>query len=423
MTQLNTAVQPLISGRAQRAACQPIGELMAQALANPALISLAAGFVDTQTLPAAATQQALAGIFSDPEVARKGLQYGTTLGDPELRDLLIQRNCAGLNKPPATEQVVLTAGSNQLLHLLAECLLEPGDIVLCAAPTYLVFLGTLSSVGATSVGVTSDEQGMVPAALEEQLAAIRERGDEGRVKAIYLVPYFDNPRGITMPPARIAEIIDIARRWSTKHRIHVIADEAYRELRYDGDEVPTAIALDDEGDTVIAAGTFSKSYSPGIRVGWGILPRPLVEPVASLKGNVDFGSPNFSQLLMRRVIESGLFEEHLHSIRASYASKCGAMLEAAEEFLGPIPGVRWTRPRGGLYVWVELPEEVDTGPDGELLPAAIEEGVLYVPGQYAFAAEGVPQQANTIRMSFGVESRESIRTGVQALANAIRSIG
>jgi 2-aminoadipate transaminase len=413
------------SRRAVLGSGQPISQLMAQALAKPELISLAAGFVDQETLPVEATRETFGELFADAAVARRCLQYGTTLGDPELRELLLARTfgsaeTAGIR--PDVEQVVVTSGSNQLLHLVAESLLDPGDIVLCASPTYLVFLGTLANLGARSVGVKSDELGMIPDGLEEQLQTLQRMGESDRVKAIYLVNYFDNPRGITMPAERISQVIAIAQRWSHTHRIHVIADEAYRELRYQGDDEASALLLDEEGETVIVAGTFSKSFSPGIRVGWGILPRHLVKPVCDQKGNIDFGSPNLNQQLMRRVLERGIFELHVDRIRNQYTEKLSAMLDAAEEFLGPLEGVRWTRPDGGLYIWAELPEEIDTGPDGELFQKSVDQGVLYVPGQYAFAAEGSPVQRNTMRLSFGVQTCQRIHDGMAALSRAVGSL-
>jgi 2-aminoadipate transaminase len=318
--------------------------------------------------------------------------------------------------------VVVTAGSNQLLHLVIESLLDAGDIVLCAAPTYLVFLGTLANVGAVSVGVATDEQGLVPEALVDTFRRLDAEGQLARVKAIYLVPYFDNPCGVTMTAERLAQVIAIAQEWSTENRIHVIADEAYRELRYAGGDVPSARVFDPAGDTVIVAGTFSKSYSPGIRIGWGILPRDLVGPVCSQKGNIDFGSPNFSQHLMYYVIQEGLFAAHIERIRASYRDKLRAMLTAMDEHLSSIDGVHWLAPRGGLYVWLRLPEGVDAGLNGRLFDRSIQEGVLYVPGQYCFPKQGEAVQANSLRLSFGVQSCERIREGIHALARAIQEV-
>jgi 2-aminoadipate transaminase len=216
--------------------------------------------------------------------------------------------------------------------------------------------------------------------------------------------------------------VEIAKRWSHVQPIHVIADEAYRDLRYDGLNVPSTMTVDDEGDTVIVTGTFSKSFSPGIRVGWGILPRHLVGPVCSQKGNIDFGSPNFSQHLMSHVLDLGLFEPHLVSIQDGYRTKLHAMLSALEEHFTGIGGVRWLRPNGGLYVWMELPEAVSASPSGALFETAIREGVLYVPGAYCYPSSGEPTRNNTLRLSFGVQTPDRIRIGIASLARAVRSV-
>ena len=432
MENIVTAHQPLamsseikLSRRAKLAAGQPISELMSRALSNPNLISLAAGFVDQPTLPAEPTKTALEAIFNDHEEALSSLQYGTTPGFPSLREIIladiIDQDGIDANRIDL-DQIVVTAGSNQLLHLVVDSLLDPGDIVLCASPTYLVFLGILQNVGARSIGVANDENGMVPESLQETLEWIEQTGDLPRVKAIYLVPYYDNPCGITMPLERRAAIVEIAKRWSHRGKIHVIADAAYRELRYEGEDVPSTRACDEEGDTVIVAGTFSKSYSPGIRVGWGVLPKHLVPPVCDQKGNIDFGSPNFSQHVMAKVLELDLLRPHVVRIRENYARKRDAMLEAADRWLSPIPGLRWTNPTGGLYVWLQLPQEIDAGPDGQLFDAAIAEGMFYVPGQYSFPVEGEPIQRNTMRLSFGVQSCEKIAEGIEALSHALLTI-
>ncbi len=270
---------------------------------------MAAGFVDQQTLPVEPTRLALTELMTDGTTARAALQYGTTAGYPPLREALLNQFNAsnGCDQDLTIDQVVVTAGSNQLLHLVSETLLDPGDIVICSSPTYLVYMGTLTNLGARSLGVAMDDQGIVPEALEQMLALLARKGELQRVKAIYLVPYFDNPCGVSLPLERRRRIVEIAKRWSHSQQIHVIADEAYRELRYDGQDVPSTRTVDDAGETVIVAGTFSKSFSPGIRVGWGILPKHLVDPVCNQKGNIDFGSPNFSQQLMARVLELDLF--------------------------------------------------------------------------------------------------------------------
>jgi 2-aminoadipate transaminase len=413
-----------LSQRAEWAEGQPISDLMSRALAEPELISLAAGFVDQRTLPVEPTREALTSLFARESSAREALQYGTTPGFPPLRELLLSRllDSDACCHELSIDQVVITAGSNQLLHLVSESLLDPGDIVLCAAPTYLVFLGTLGNVGARSVGVAIDQYGMVPEALEHSLRQLSEQGELRRVKAIYLVPYFDNPCGITMPLERRARIVGIAKRWSDGHQIHVIADEAYRDLRYEGEDVPSTLTVDDEGDTVIVTGTFSKSFSPGIRVGWGILPRHLIAPVCSQKGNIDFGSPNFSQHLMAEILTRGLFQPHLTRIQQSYRQKLQTMLAALHLQFGSLPGVRWVRPAGGLYVWVQLPAAISAGPDSPLFDVAVREGVLYVPGEYCYPNMGEPVRPNTMRLSFGVQTPEKIVQGVAALARAVRQV-
>jgi len=415
---------PQLSQRARVSGPQPISQLMQMALAHPELISLAAGFVDQQTLPISETTQALQAVLADAAGARAALQYGTNAGYLPLREALLERFLAAESSngspPPCIDQVLLTAGSNQLLHLIGEVLLNPGDIVLCAAPCYFVFLGMLDSLGARSVGVEIDEEGVIPEALEEELARLEQTGQLERVKAVYLTSYFDNPSTATLSLPRRAQIVEIVKRWSRESKIYLIDDDAYRELRYAGEDLPSLRSFDREGDTVIVAETFSKSFSPGIRVGWGILPPDLVGPISGLKANIDFGSPHLNQHLMAAVLEQGLFEPHLLALRQSYQAKLIAMLAALDEHLSDIPGVEWQSPTGGLYVWLHLPEGMDAGPEGTLIGHALEEGMLYVPGEYCYPAEGQPRRKDRIRLSFGVQSADNIRRGVEALGRAIR---
>ena len=163
----------------------------------------------------------------------------------------------------------------------------------------------------------------------------------------------------------------------------MIEDAAYRELRYRGDDVPSLRAFDPEGDTVIHVGSFSKSFSPGVRVGWGMLPPALVEPVMRAKGNVDFGSPHLNQVLMAAVMEMGLFDPHVEQLRVQYRAKLDAALAAAERVLRPL-GIEWVCPGGGMYLWLRLPAGIDAGFDGPLFDRAAAEGVLYVPGEPCF---------------------------------------
>jgi 2-aminoadipate transaminase len=397
------------------------------ALAQPQLISLAAGFVDQGSLPAEATAAALEGVLADPVLARVALQYGPTPGYPPLRQHLLEMLRTADRQPDSErglsiEQVLLTAGSNQMLNLVSEVLLNPGEIVLCGAPCYFVYLGVLANLGAQPIGVAVDSEGMIPAALEARWRQLQQAGETARVKAIYLNNDFENPSSATLSLPRRHEIVELARRWSHElgRPLYVIEDAAYRELRYDGEDLPSLRALDPDGATVITTGTFSKSFSPGIRVGWGILPPSLVKPVCELKGNLDFGSPHFSQALMAKVLELGLFRPHVEKLRTVYRQKLQAMLAALDEFMRPIAGAAWDVPHGGLYVWLRLPEGLDAGQQGPLLARAMERGVLYVPGRLCYAAAGEPPRDNTIRLSFGVQSPANIRRGIELLAHAIQ---
>jgi 2-aminoadipate transaminase len=417
-----------LSRRAFRAGGETVvSTLMAKTLAHPELVSLAAGFVDHQTLPVDLSHQALEAIWADPERARTALQYGTTIGHPPLRDAVLQRALRADGRTAdelglSVDQVVISAGSNQLLFLVADTLLDPGDIVLCGAPAYFVFLGILGNLGARARGVDCDQHGIIPEALEEQLARLDATGELGRVKMVYVTTYYDNPSGVTVPADRRAELVEIVQRWSRRGKIYLAEDAAYRELRYYGEDTPSLRAFDPQGETVIHTGTFSKSFSPGIRVGWGFLPRELLGPVLAQKGHVDFGSPNFSQCLMAAVLELGLFDGHVQRLQNAYRKKIDAVLEAADQFLGDIGGVEWVRPTGGLYVWLRLPEAIDTGFSGPLFNPAVEEGVLYVPGEYCYPTDGAEPKRNRLRLSFGIQSCESIRRGMEALGRALRQV-
>jgi len=400
---------------------------MAKALAHPNLVSLAAGFTDQETLPVGPTQKALEILWSDPARALAALQYGTTIGYGPLREILLQRMLQADGRTAAelnvsTDHVVVTPGSNVLLFLVADTIFDPDDIVLCGAPSYFVFLGMLANLGVHAVGVETDGEGLIPEAVEEELARRAERDTLDRVKAVYVASYYDNPTSVTLSAERRAALVELARRYSRTHPIRIIEDTAYRELRYWGEDVPSMRSFDPEGRTVIVAGSFSKSFSPGVRVGWGILPPDLLGPVLSQKGNIDFGSPNFTQYLMYTVLSESLFEDHVEHIRASYREKIGAMFEAADRFLAPIGGISWVRPTGGLYVWLRLPEAIDTGLDGPLFDRAVDEGVLYVPGIYCYPSQSRVLPRNMIRLSFGVPSCQEIRCGVEALGRAIRQV-
>jgi 2-aminoadipate transaminase len=302
-------------------------------------------------------------------------------------------------------------------------LLDPGDICLVAAPTYFVFLGVLNGLGARAVPVPSDHNGLQVDRLEAELRQLEAEGQLDRVKLIYTVSYYKNPSGTSLSADRRRELVAIARRWSKHQRLLILEDAAYRELRYDGPELPSVWSFDPDQDRVVYTQTFSKSFSPGLRVGYGVLPRELVAPICDRKGNEDFGSANLNQHLLASVFEQGLYEEHVRLVRGSYRRKRDAMLAAADRFFADLPGVSWVRPEGGLYVWMTLPESINTGFDSLLFTRAVQvEQVMYVPGELFYAGPSNRRHRNQMRLSYGVQSPEGITEGMERLARAVRSV-
>jgi len=416
------------SQKSVRTGEQPISYLLKQAVANRNMISLAAGLVDHETLPHEAVREAAGEILGDPETGRRALQYGTIRGDDRLRGLMLEHLGRLEGVDPSrlglgSEHVVVTSGSQQLLYLVSDMLVDPGDIVIVSAPSYFVYLGTLENLGARAVSIPMDADGMRTDLLEERLEQLEREGLLPRVKLIYVVSYFQNPTGLTLSAERRPELVRIAQRFSRDHRILVLEDAAYRELCYEGAVPPSVKRHDPANEWVVLAQTFSKPFSPGLKTGIGFLPDELVEPLDQQKGNHDFGSANFNQHLLAHAMASGRYAQQVQALVRQYRTKLTAMLDGLEAALGDLrPEVDWTRPRGGLYVWVTAPEGVDTGPDGELLACCLERGVLYVPGQYCYgpAEPGAAVPTHHMRLSFGVQSPENIQEGLHRLADALR---
>src|SRR5262245_21161085 len=258
--------------RAMRTAEAPISYLMHAALANPNLISLAVGFVDQDTLPVDAVRDTISELLSGATAAQQALQYGTTQGLHRLRELAVEqfeqlegRSAAELGVN--ANHVVITTGSQQLLQLVSDVLIDPGDIVLMGAPDYFVYMSVLAALGARVIGVAMDEQGMVPEGLDETLASLDHAGQLGQVKLVYCTSYYQNPTGVTLAEGRRPETLGIVQRWSRTSPIFLLEDAAYRELYYAAKGPPSLRSLDAEGETVILTHTFSKSFSPGIKIG------------------------------------------------------------------------------------------------------------------------------------------------------------
>ncbi len=274
--------------------------------------------------------------------------------------------------------------------------------------------------GAHVIGVRTDAGGLRLDVLEHTFIDLEARGLLDRVKLIYTVTEHANPTGISLAKERRGPLVELVRRWSKRQRIYILEDAAYRGLTFDEAEPPSVWRHDPTGDTVILARTFSKTFSPGLKTGYGILPGPLLDAVLRLKGNQDFGSSHFMQQLLERLIIDGSFERHVAGLVGIYRRKCDVMLAALDEHLGPFEDVvSWTRPRGGFIVWLTVPEGLDTGPDGPLFSRSVNEGVLYVPGAYCFAEEPGPAPRNHARLCFGVPGEAELDEGARRLAAAL----
>jgi len=412
----------------------PISFLMQQGVENPGVLSLAAGLVDQNSLPVAITKKSFDQLFSDPKTAKEALQYGTTAGSVSLRSLLLS-HLTNLEQKSAEElgvtvdNIIVTTGSQQYLSLLGEVLFDPGDICLVAAPTYFVFLGVLQGLGARIISVETDEFGMRMDSLEATLEMLESQGQLSRVKMIYLVSDYENPSGISLSQDRRKQVVEIAQTWSKQQRILILEDLAYRELCYDGPVVPSIRSFDPTGETVILTQTFSKSFSPGLRVGFGIASEEVCAAIRDKKGNDDFGSTNMSQHILAIALRENLYYDHVEHLRAVYREKRDGMLEAAEIYFSNMPGVQWVQPNGGLYVWMTLPATIETGFTSPLFQKAIhQDKVMYVPGELCFAVdqglscnEQPAVQKNHMRLTFGVQNVEGIHEGMKRLANAVKS--
>jgi 2-aminoadipate transaminase len=415
-----------LSQKAKRTQEAPISALIAAAVADPNLISFAAGLVDPLTLPveecAAITQK----IFADRPRAQTALQYDTTLGLKPLRHQLLAHLEKLEGKPGSAmsitpDDIVLTTGSQQTLYLVGDCLIDPGDIVIAANPSYFVFTGTLQSLGAQVKTVPADDDGMDVDAVETLLGQLERAGQLSRVKFIYVTSFFDNPTGLTLSLPRRKRLLEIARQFSRDHRILILEDAAYRELRYDGEALPSIKSFDERNEFTILTQTFSKPFAPGLKLGYTVMPKALLDPVLHQKGNHDFGSANICQQIALEAMRDGSYTKHLELLKTQYRKKRDLMLASLSRHMPRT--IHWTHPHGGLYIWLTLPSSVDTARDSRMFRESLNHHVLYVPGDYCFQPDETGQiPRNHLRLSFGQVAIEKIDEGIRRLASVIESL-
>jgi len=414
-----------LSALGRRTELPPISWLMQTALTRPKLISLAAGFTDNPTLPTEISRKLLNEILRSPKTGQPALQYGITVGEKNLRELTakhLQKLDGGHDSGHSPEHVIITGGSQQLLYMTLEALCDEGDIILVEDPTYFVFLSILQSRGIKARGVKLEPDGIDLAHLGKVLTRLKKSGELRRVKALYLVTYFQNPTGATTSLAKKSATLKLLKKFerAAGHPIYLLEDAAYRELRFDhGDDIPTALILPGAKERVIYTGTYSKPYAPGARVGFGILPEPLFTTVQRIKGNHDFGTANLLQQLLAGALASGLYDKHVAKVRKNYARKARVMKSALAEHF-PANVEIWES-GGGLYFWARLPKGISAGVKSKVFQSALKADVLYVPGELCYADD--PSRAkpdNEMRISFGSASVENIRKGIARLGKVLK---
>jgi 2-aminoadipate transaminase len=413
-----------LSSKARRTREQPINALIAAAMADPSLVNFAAGLVDSHTLPTDMTAEIARAIFDDAVRGRAAMQYETTLGFAELRrsalrhiEAMENRSAGEMGLTPG--DLVITTGSQQALYIVADVMVDPGDIVIAANPSYFVFTGTLQSLGANVMTVPIDKDGMDVEAVDQLLARLETEGRLDRVRFIYCTSYFDNPTGLSLSIERRPRLLEIAKKYSKKHRILILEDAAYRELRYDGPAYPSIKSFDSENEHTILACTFSKPFAPGIKTGYTAMPPDLVGAVIDQKGNHDFGSASLCQHIAAEALRSGRYLEQVEHLKEGYRRKRDILLAAMDRCMPKADGLHWTHPHGGLYVWLTLPQQINTSREG-MFEQAVEAGVLYVPGNYCHQPdENGHIPTNHLRLCFGNVPMERIESGIEKLAKVV----
>lgn len=369
--------------------------------ARPEVISLAGGLPDTSTFPPQAFAAQMTRIAQ--ESAAEALQYGPTEGFRETVDCIIEvMGAEGMLPDP--EDVIVTTGGQQAIDLLCKTLVDPGDAVICEAPTYPGAIPVFCSYEADTIQVECDADGMQIDGLESVLE--RLDGEGRRPKFVYSVPTFQNPAGVTMSLERRRRLVELAR----SRELLVVEDNPYGLLRFGGEALPPLYQLDG-GDFVIYIGTFSKILSPGIRLGWAVAPPPVMDKVVLGKQAADLCTSTLTQYFVREYFRDGNWREYVESLAGIYRSRRDAMVEALGRHFPP--QATWTEPEGGLFIWATLPSYIDTS---DLLAKALREDVAFVPGQAAYV-DGSGH--NSMRLNFSAGSEDEIREGIRRIGRVI----
>ena len=368
---------------------------------RPEIVSLAGGMPNLSALP----MEMMAGVVKELILTNgaEALQYGSGQGHPKLREQICEvMALEGIRANP--DDVVITTGSQQALDLISRIFIDPGDVVLVEAPSYVGALGTFRQYEAAVVHVETDSDGLVPESLRAAIKSLRATGR--KIKFLYLIPNYQNPTGVCLPADRRTEILTICR----EAEIFVLEDNPYGLLGFDKPS-PNAMRAEDS-ENVIYLGSFSKTIASGLRVGWALVPQSLKDKMVIASESSILCPSNFTQLTISSYLADQPWRDQIASFCELYKVRRDAMLESLEEYF-PAEAT-WTKPGGGFYVWVNLPAEIDTK---ALMPKAIVAKVAYVPGN-AFYADGLGSWS--MRLSYCHPTPERIREGVKALGGVIK---
>ncbi len=395
--------EELFSSLGERLTAPQITRLMKTALESPDLLSLAAGFTDTHTLPREEVLETVQELLAEPE-GTECLQYGTNQGRPLLRWLLAARLAEqdGADTPPDSAPLFVTNGSQQALALALQTLCDPGDIVLVERPTYFVFLELARGLGIDLRSLPSDDAGTLDSnRLGDLLHNWKQEGCLDRLKAVYLVSYFSNPSSRSIPETEKEELGAVLAEHGASPAL--IEDAAYRELYFDAPYPARSIlgirAL--ESFPRLYTGTCTKPFATGLKVGFAVCPdMTWRERMLYLKGQQDFGTANFNQAILENVLESGRYESYVDSMRQHYRKKKDTLSRIFRDEGLASMGWKWEEPKGGLYFWMQAPNNLDTGSESAFCRQALENGVLYVPGELCHADPATSR--HHVRISFGV---------------------
>ncbi|MEY4282929.1 MAG: hypothetical protein RL467_485 [Actinomycetota bacterium] len=369
---------------------------------RPEIVSLAGGMPNLSAFP----MPMMADVIQKLVLTNgaEALQYGSGQGHPKLREQICEvMALEGIRANP--DDVLVTTGSQQALDLISRIFIDPGDVVLAEAPSYVGALGTFHQYEASVVHVETDDEGLVPQGLRDAIVSVRATGR--KIKFLYMIPNYQNPSGVLLPAERRTEILNICR----EAGIFVVEDNPYGLLGFDKPS-PNAMRAEDS-ENVIYLGTFSKTIAPGLRVGWALVPPSLKEKLVIASESSILCPSNFAQLTISSYLAEQPWRDQIASFCDLYKTRRDAMLESLDEYFPAV--AKWTKPGGGFYVWVTLPPEIDTT---ALMPKAIVAKVAYVPGT-AFYADGFGSWS--LRLSYCYPTPERIRDGVKALGGVIKT--